>query len=308
MPPKRQSSSSPNARTIPEADRAIVRELQARWDYAKQQWDPIQAEGAIDVQYLLGQTWDTNDKIQRKGRLSLEFDQLNQYRNQLVNSIRQSPIAIKVTPEGNGANDKTATTRADRIRQIEYLSNAQEAYTAAFEGATDRSYGYARIIAEWEPKGFKKQLRIKPVPNPDQVLPDPDAQSVTGADWKYLFYTYDMSREEFQRDYPNATFKAWSDLAESDVAGAKDWQKVDRVQVAEYWIVTIETRTLLRIGTDQQYQDVWEQDRTAQQKIQPVLQSREAEHPVVCSYLTNGVELLAKTNKPKRTEIGRAYV
>ena len=281
-----------------------MRELQARWDYAKNQWSPIQAEGAIDIQYLLGQTWDTNDKIQRKGRLSLEFDQLNQYRNQLVNSIRQNPIAIKVTPEGNGANDKTATVRADRIRQIEYLSNAQEAYTAAFEGATDRSYGYARIIAEREPAVISKmRLRIRSVPNPDQVLPDPDAQSITGADWKYLFYVYDMSREEFQRDYPDATFKAWSDLSESDVAGAKDWQKVDRVQVAEYWIVEVETATLVRIGDAQNYRDVWKDRRTPAQMALPIIDEEERDdRPVVSMYLTNGVELLAKAGKPKRTE------
>lgn len=291
-----------SAKAIPEADRIIVRELQARWSYAKQQWDPIHEEGRVDIRYLTGKTWETNDLTQRAGRLSLEFDQLNQYRNQLVNSIRQQPIAIKITPEGNGANDQTATVRADRIRQIEYLSNAQEAYTAAFEGATDRSYGYARLIAEWEPKGFKKRLRIRAVPNPDQVLPDPDAQSITGADWKYLFYSYDMSREEFQRDYPNATFKSYSDLNDVDRSAASDWQKVDRVQVAEYWTVTVETATLVRIGTPQQYQDVFKDARTPAQMVMPIIDSREAERPVVCMYLTNGVELLAKKGKSARTE------
>ena len=58
------------------------------------------------------------DKRARKGRLTLHFDQLNQYRNLLVNSIRQQKRGIKVDPEGNGANDKTATVRGDRIRQI----------------------------------------------------------------------------------------------------------------------------------------------------------------------------------------------
>ena len=300
---------APRATAIPEADQVIVKELQARWTYARQEWDPIHEEGRTDIRYLTGQTWDQRDLNARVGRLSLEFDQLNQYRNQLVNSIRQSPIAIKITPEGNGANDQTATVRADRIRQIEYLSNAQEAYTAAFEGATDRSYGYARIIAEWEPKGFKKQLRIRPVPNPDQVLPDPDAQSITGADWKYLFYSYDMSRDEFKRDYPDATFHSYSQLSKTDLAAAADWQKVDRVQVAEYWTVTQEMATLVRLsvpptqpGAPPTTVDVFDDQRTAAQKLLPVIQERDAERPVVCMYLTNGVELLAKKGKPKRTE------
>jgi len=295
--------------TIPAEDRVVVKELQGRWDYAKQQKEPITQEGRIDLRYLTGHTWETQDLHARTGRLSLEFDQLNQYRNLLVNSIRQQPIAIKITPEGNGANDKTAQVRADRIRQIEYLSNAQEAYTAAFEGATDRSYGYVYIDAEWEPKGFKKRLRIKAVPNPDHVLEDPDATSITGADWKYLFYSYEMSREEFNRDYPDAIYKHYTDLSADDYQDTQDWQGVDRVQVAKYWVVRMESRTLLRIGTSQtDYQDVFEQDLTPPQKRAlrlgrlQTLAERMADVPVVCSYLTNGVELLAKHGQPKKTE------
>lgn len=302
-----KTSDGPAAKgTIPDADREIVQELQARWDYAKQQKDPIVARGHRSLRYLTDSSWDDADKRARKGRLTLHFDQLNQYRNLLVNSIRQQKRGIKVDPEGNGANDKTATVRGDRIRQIEYLSHAQEHYTTAFEGACDRSYGYVRIVAEWEPKGFKKRLRIKGVPNPDQVLEDPDAQSIVGADWKYLFYDYDMSREEFNRDYPDATFKHFSDLSAAAQLSAKDWQRVDRVRVAEYWTVTTETATLVRIGAEpgsaQPYTDVFEDQRSDAQKLQPVLQQREAERPVVSWYLTNGVELLAKAGKPKKNE------
>jgi hypothetical protein len=283
-------------------DRAVVSELQGRYTYASDQWSDIIAEGGIDVSYLQGHTWDDDDKRLRVGRLMLSFDQLNQYLNQLVNGVRQQKRAIKITPEGNGANDQTAQLRTDRIRQIEYLSQAQLAYIPAFQGAAERSYGYCRIVAEWEPKGFKQQLRIKPVPNPDQVLPDPDAQSITGRDWKYLFYKYAMTREEFQRDYPDASFQDYSDLSDTDKQDAGDWQGEDRVQVAEYWRVQLTQRSLVRLGTPQQYVDVFEDDRTRQQKVMPVLAQRMTDVPVVEWYLTNGVELLAKRGQPKKTE------
>lgn len=294
--------------TIPEADRAIVGELQARWDYAKQQKDPIRERGRKCVRYLTDTSWSDEDKRARVGRLTLHFDQLNQYRNLLVNTVRQQKRAIKVTPEGNGANDQTAQIRSDRIRQIEYLSNAQEAYTIGFEGATDRGYGYARIVAEWEPKGFKKRLRLRAVPNPDQVLEDPDGQSITGADWKYLFYSYDMSRDEFNRDYPDAVFKSYSSLSENDIAGARDWQSVDRVQVAEYWTVTLTKAKLVRLDNSASSDpesptiDVFESERTDAQKLLPAINSRMADKPVVCWYLTNGVELLAKDGETKKHE------
>lgn len=292
--------------SIPAADKVIIRELQARWDYARQQMDPIIERGRKSLRYLTDTSWDDKDQRARTGRLTLHFDQLNQYRNLLVNSIRQQKRGIKVDPEGNGANDQTATVRGDRIRQIEYLSHAQEHYTTAFEGACDRARGFVRIVAEWEPKGFKKRLRIKGVPNPDQVLEDPDAQSITGADWTYLFYHYDMDRADFVRDYPDATVQSYTDLSAKDQQRAKDWQSVDRVKVAEYWRVTTETATLVRLanppGSPQPYVDVFESERTDAQKLQPVIDSREAERPVVCWYLTNGVELLAKSGEQKKHE------
>src|SRR5882672_3970127 len=71
----------------------------------------------------------------------------------------------------------------------------------------------------------------------------------------------------------------------------------------------MESRTLLRIGTSQtDYQDVFEQDLTPPQKRAlrlgrlQTLAERMADVPVVCSYLTNGVELLAKHGQPKKTE------
>lgn len=297
--PLREASGN---RSVPTADKAIIKRLQGRYTYAKPIWDPILEAGRVDIDYISGETWDENDKKSRLGRLMLKFDQLNQYLNQLVNSVMQQQLAIKITPEGNGANDQTAEVRANRIRQIEYLSSAQEAYIAAFQGAAERSYGYCRIVAEWEPKGFKKQLRLMPIPNPDQVLPDPDFQRITGADWRYLFYLYEMSRDEYQRDFPDAIYQSWEDLSESDHQDAAGWQGVDRVQVAEYWEVNMEERTLLRLGTPEQYVDVYEDDRNPQQKAMPVLASRQAQVPTVCSYLTNGVELLSKKGQEKKTE------
>lgn len=296
-------ASKPEA-NIPTEDREILEELQSRWDYARDQWAPIFEQGHQNIRYLTGHTWEDADLRGRNGRLSLEFDQLNQYLNLLINSVRQQQRAIKITPEGNGANDKTAQVRADRIRQIEYLSHAQEAYVSAFAGAAERGYGYCQIEAEWEPKGFKKQLRIRPMPNPDQWVPDPDATSITGADWQYGFYTFDMSREEFKRDYPDALIRDYADMSDETQGRMGDWQSVDRVQVAKYWRVTMTQKKLLRLENPQQpgqFVDVLEEARKPAQQGWKVVQDRMADVPVVCSYLTNGVELLAKTGQPKKT-------
>jgi Phage P22-like portal protein len=254
-------------------DEAILKELQERFDYAAVQWAPIIDEANIDVAYTGGNTWNSDDESARAGRPMLKLDQLSQYTNQLVNSFRQNPRGAKVSPAGAGATDQTAELRANRIRQIEHDSHAQEVYTVAGENAVTRGYGFARIVAEYEDSTSANQaLRLKAVPNPNQVLPDPDAESTSGADWSYLFFVHTVTKREFHRDYPDAQIK---DFDADTIALAPRWFGKDgRVQIAEYWYVT---ETASRSG-----------------------QGRPDRH--VCMYLTNGVELLAKKGYPKKTE------
>lgn len=262
---------NPSPKPVSDDDEAILQELRDRYDYANTQWSPIVAQGDIDVRYSAGDVWDEDDRKARKGRPVENYDQLSQYTNQLVNSFRQNPRGAKVSPAGGGATDETAKLRANRIRQIEYDSHAQEVYTVAGENMVTRGYGFARILAEYEAAGSEDQaLRLKAIPNPNQVLPDPDAESTSGADWQYLFFVHTLTKREFKRDYPDAQIK---DFEPSTIALAPKWFGKDgRVQVAEYWYVT----------------------ETANGKGKPTR--------TVCMYLTNGIELLQKPGFPKKTE------
>jgi len=260
--------------TVSEDDEKILAELNERFDYALQQWQPILDEGNIDVRYAAGKTFDAKDLETRGDRLTVELDQLSQYTNQLVNSFRQNPRAAKVSPAGSGATDKTAELRANRIRQIEHDSHAQEVYTVAGENAATRGYGYARIVAEYEDGQSANQvLRLKAIPNPNQVLPDPDAESTAGADWQYLFFVHTITRREFRRDYPDAQITDFSPELTASV-NQKWFGQDGRVQIAEYWSVT-ETAPKGGVGRPTK---------------------------TVCQYVTNGVELLHKRGQPKKTE------
>jgi hypothetical protein len=255
----------------PGSDEAILQELRERFDYASTQKAAIIAQGDIDVRYAAGDTWDPDDRAARKGRQILNLDQLSQYTNQLVNSFRQNPRGAKVSAAGDGATDPLAELRANRIRQIEHDSHAQEVYTVAGENGATRGYGYARIVAEYEDSTSDAQvLKLKAIPNPNQVLEDPDGESTSGADWQYLFFVHTVSTTEFKRDYPTATV---TDFDADTIAIAPKWFGKDgRIQIAEYWYVT-ET---------------------------PSPQGRPTRS--VCMYLTNGVELLQRRGSPKKTE------
>ena len=96
-------------------------------------WKDIRAEGKTDMSYVAANSWTDEEKTKRAGRPCFDMDELGQYINQLVNTIRQNPIAIKIVPVGDGANDKTAELRQGKIRDIEYESSAQSAYAATFQ-------------------------------------------------------------------------------------------------------------------------------------------------------------------------------
>src|SRR5262245_28007768 len=123
-----------SAKTNPDTD--LLTEIKERFDYGRISWQDIREQGRLDMRYIVGDIWDPSEKAQRlqNGRLCLNFDELSQHVNQLINDVRESKRAIEVTAMGNGADDDTAKYRQNLIRQIEYRSNAvQDAYVTMFE-------------------------------------------------------------------------------------------------------------------------------------------------------------------------------
>lgn len=255
----------------------LVAEIRDAFEYDVENWAPIREEANKDVAYCTGNTWDSADKALRKGRPMLSLDQLSQYLNQLENTVRQNKRAIKAAPAGNGATDETAQLRSNRIREIEYQSHAQEAYIQAFACCAMRSYGFGRIVAEYEDvESDNKVLRIKAIADPNQVVPDSDAESTSGRDWMRLTFVQTVSEREFKRDYPDAQIKDFA--AYIGRPPYTRWIRQNRIQIAEFWKV----------------------NETPSAKGRP---KRE-----VCQYLTNGLELLSKKGQPKKTVWPGKYI
>lgn len=257
--------------TPSDEDAAILKEILEDYDYDLFNWNAIRLEADIDVEYASNNTWDEDDKAARAGRPMLNLDQLSQYRNQVENTVRQNKRGVKASPAGDGATTETATLRANRIREIEYQSHAQEAYSQAFSDCLTRGFGFARIVAEYEDDTTDNQvLRTKSIPNPNQVIPDTDGQSTSGRDWTRCVFLDSVSHTAFKRDYPDAAIRDFD--ADTIAAAPKGWLTATRVQVAEAWRVR-ETPNPKGYGRP----------------------TRE-----VCMYLTNGLELLAKKGQPKK--------
>jgi hypothetical protein len=288
-------------------DDPVLQEMHDRWTYATNEWKDIRDEAKTDMRYVAGDPWNAADRAARKaaGRVCLSLDELGQYVNQLINEVRQHKRAIQVTPLGNGANDTTANFRANLIRQIEYRSNAQQAYTTAFENTVQRSYGFFRIKPQYvHDRSDEQELLIDPLPNPDLVTIDPDILKPDGSDMRYAWIAESWAIPDFKRRFPKAKITSFS----PDVQAAyPQWVSDQRVQIAEYWRVEMKPETLFMLQTPEGGKlGVFESERTspagALMAAWPVLSQRKVDRKSVTQVLTNGIEIL-ETNEFPGTSI-----
>lgn len=287
------------------SDDQTLKEIKERFDYDTGEWREIRDEGKVDIRYCAGDTWEHGDRKAREdaNRPVINMDELSQHVNQLINDVRQNKRAIKVSPAGSGADDDTADFRANKIREIEYRSHAQEAYTVAFENAVQRGYGFFRIttkaVAE---ETFDQELWIEPIYNPDFVTPDANALKSTASDMKHCTVHEPWAISEFKRTFGKDA--KVQDFSSEVKAGAASWFKTsqgsEQILLAEHWAITTTKRRLLLLkpsGTSPQPIQVFEDllPKTFRLTDDLVLRERDVEVKKVIQYLTNGVEILKTT-------------
>lgn len=292
-------------------DEKRLEEINERFRYAAEEWRDIKAEGAIDMRYVSGDPWDPADRRAREdgGRPCLSLDELGQYVNQLINEIRQHKRAIQVTPVGDGANDDSAELRAGLIRQIEYRSNAQQAYTTMFENTVQRSYGYLRVLPRFvystpilkdgrpTASNFEQELIIEPLVNPDLVLIDPGIRKPDGSDMTFAFVFEELSTEEFKRRWPKAKIRDFS--PDEFKIQAPSFIKDKAIVVAEYWTKDeTDARELLQIQTSEGPIEVFADELEKRPSEEFILHSRKVPVTKVTQYITNGVEILETHDFP----------
>lgn len=295
-------------------DRDILDRVHDRFTYCVDRWDEVRKEAKIDMRHVKGDPWDPQERLARvkAKRPVIALDELGQYENQVVNEVRANPRAIKFSPVGDGANDKTARFYANKTREIEYRSHAQQHYTRAFQNMVERSYGYAKVRTEYvtdkpakpsDPwSAFSKRLLIDGVADPDSIYPDPDFVDATGRDWKYLFEIESRTRAEFKREWPKAAIQ---DFTPDLVKYSNGWIDQSSVRIAAYWELEHTRRVLqaweiVNPETGEPVVFEWWEDEAEMMVEQATAAGgkptkkteREVLDPKVTQYLTNGVEVL----------------
>jgi hypothetical protein len=290
------------------SDEDILKELRERRSYAGRAWADIRAEGAKDVMCVAGDVWEAMapeglKQRQSAARPSIAPDEIGQYLNQTGNDVRQNKRSIRATPIGNGADKQTAEFIQGRTRQIEYRSNAQrEVYAPIFEDALQRSYGFGRFVAKRASDLSRNlELLIEAFPNPDVVLPDPDGAMLSPdcakIEWAFILDA-SRTRKMFKREFGDTADVV--DFTDDHVATFPDWFRGEHVTLAEYWTIDRVPRRVVFLKSNPA-RGYFEKDIPVAVPETAIDYEHWVDVPYVCQYLTNGVELLAKKGRPKRT-------
>ena len=185
-------------------DRVVAYEAEQR----KAEIDDIRFVGLLDQ-------WPANIKQIREqdpqgARPCLVVDKVNQYKNQIVNNIRQNRAGIKVRPIDDSADIEVAEVYQGIVRHIEDRSKADIAYDWAAEGAVVSGLGYFRVLTEYVGDSFEQDIRIERIKNRFTVYFDDTSTEPDGSDAQQVIITELVDREVFKEMYPNANPCDWA--------------------------------------------------------------------------------------------------
>jgi hypothetical protein len=209
----------------------------ARKEYARcrEWWGDNQDCAKDDLRFArLGEQWPSEIEQQRlkERRPCLTFNKMPAFIRQVVNDARQNKPAVKVHPQDSGADKRTAEIINGLIRNIETTSDADTAYDTAIEHAVGQGFGFWRINTAYTcDDAFDQDIVVERVTNPFTVYGDPRSKAADSSDWNVAFIVTTLSKEEFEREYPDAEKTNW----EHDYRDYPDWMDGEDVVVAEYW-------------------------------------------------------------------------
>ena len=226
-------------------------------------------------------------------RPCLTINKLPQHVRQVTNDQRQNRPGAKVIPVDDKADVQVADIFNGMIRHIEYISDADVAYDTACENQVSYGEGYLRLLTEYcDDTTFDQDIKIGRVRNSFSVYMDPMIQDPTGADARYCFITEDLTRDEYERMYPDAApITTLQSLGVGDQS-ISNWLNEDTIRIADYYYIDYDRTTLnLYPGNATAFEGSVE-DKQLRAVYGKPKKSRESDRPRVKYCKINGYEIL----------------
>jgi hypothetical protein len=198
------------------------------------QWpaDVLQTRGSVQGQTI-------------NARPCLTINKLPQHVRQVTNDQRQNRPSGKVIPVDDKADVEVAEIFDGLVRHIEYISDADVAYDTACENQVSYGEGYIRLLTEYcDDNSFNQDIKIGRIRNSFSVYMDPTIQDPCGSDAQWCFITEDLTKEEYERQFPDA--QPISSMMQQGVGDASisQWVSENTVRIAEYFYIEHEKATL----------------------------------------------------------------
>jgi len=226
-------------------------------------------------------------------RPCLTINKLPQHVRQVTNEQRQNRPSGKVIPADDNADVQVAEIFNGVVRHIEYMSDADVAYDTACDNQVTYGEGYIRLLTEYcNDETFDQDIRIGRVRNSFSVYMDPTIQDPCGADAEWCFITEDILKEEYEREFPDAT--PISTLYSQGVGdqGLSAWLQEDTIRIAEYFYNKYEKATLHLYPDNQTAYRGTPQDKQLMAMFGKPIRSREVDRKKVMWMKTNGYDVL----------------
>ncbi len=213
----------------------ILKSAQANYRRDLDHWSQVYDKAREDLVFLSDDPyaqWDDKDHASRTetNRPALTIDQLSQFIHQVANDIRMNTPSIDVIPSGKDSDVETAEVFQGLIRNIEYVSGADDAYDTASLNSIKCSIGFIRVDHDYvDDEGFDQELLIKRVINPLACFLDCESTESDGRDAKHATIIDKILVSDFKKRYPDKNPVCFQD---SDNYNRKD---DDFINIAEYF-------------------------------------------------------------------------
>lgn len=292
-------------------DQDLLSEARTRLRIASDAYSDSRTDELSDLQFASGSPdnnfqWPQN-VLGIRGAISgqsvdarpcLTINKLPQHIRQITNDQRQNRPAGKTIPVNDGGAVEVAKVYDGIVRHIEYISNADVAYDTACENQVTYGEGYVRLLTEYlDETTFDQEIKIGRIRNSFSVYMDPMIQDPCGEDAQWCFITQDLTKEEYERMFPDAKSMASLSLQSVGDESMGDWVSEETIRIAEYFYAEYTKKKLHMYPGGITSLEGTEEDDLNRLMAKPT-QTREVDVKKIQWCKINGFEILEKREWP----------
>ena len=201
------------------------------------------ANAVQKLKFENGEQWDEAVKRRRqnRGRPTLQVNQWPKFCNQVTGEMQKNRVQISVRPHDNNSSIAQAKIRGEKIKDIEYYSNAEEIDDYMGEVLCKSGYAACRVMTRTtEENPFIEEIYFASEDNPLAVYMDDEAKDRIFADAKCGFVYTKIPEDTFKEKYPTVKYPGQALLGKlASILGASYafWYDKGAVTVVEYFYI-----------------------------------------------------------------------